>query len=96
MERSIQDGHSVLIENMGEQIEPVRRTLWADAFQERTYNVLSWDKEVPFNNDFQLFLPSSNRITARGAGRGDGDQLLRDGKWIRGPVAGARCVQRAP
>jgi dynein heavy chain len=58
MERSIQDGHSVLIENMGEQIEPVlSNVVGRRLFKKgRTMYVQLGDKEVPFNDEFQLFL----------------------------------------
>merc|ERR1711871_1807889 len=58
MERSIEGGNSVLIENMGETIEAVlSNVVGRRLFKKgRSMYVQLGEKEVQFNNDFQLFL----------------------------------------
>jgi dynein heavy chain len=58
MERSIEGGNSVLIENMGETIEAVlANVVGRRLFKKgRSMYVQLGEKEVQFNDNFQLFL----------------------------------------
>merc|ERR1719240_646635 len=58
MERAIEAGHSVLIENMGESIDAVLNpVITRSTFKKgRSFYVKLGDKEVEYNKNFRLFL----------------------------------------
>lgn len=58
MERAIESGHSVLIENMGESIDAVLNPIITrSTFKKgRSMFVKMGDKEVEYNKNFKLFL----------------------------------------
>ncbi len=69
IERAVEAGHSVLIENMGESIDAVLNPIITRSTFKKGRNlyVKLGDKEVEYNKNFRLFLHTKVSSAASGA-----------------------------